>query len=59
MPIVCWGCRFPDEVNRLVQLWASTGLTGILSERDGQTLCADVLRRQEPDGGWTIRASSA
>jgi squalene-hopene/tetraprenyl-beta-curcumene cyclase len=40
--------------NRLVQLWASTRLTGILSERDGQTLRADVLRRQEADGGWTI-----
>jgi squalene-hopene/tetraprenyl-beta-curcumene cyclase len=40
--------------NRLTQVWASTSLSGILSEHDRQNICADVLSRQEPDGGWSI-----
>jgi squalene-hopene/tetraprenyl-beta-curcumene cyclase len=40
--------------NRLIQVWASTSLPGILSEHERQNMCADVLNRQEPDGGWSI-----
>lgn len=40
--------------NQLVLLWASTRLQGLLQPREQQTIVAEVLRLQNPDGGWSL-----
>lgn len=42
--------------NRLIQVWASMSLPGLLSEHERQKISATVLERQEADGGWTIES---
>ena len=39
---------------RLAVLWASTTLPSILDADAKRAIIADVLRAQQPDGGWTL-----
>lgn len=40
--------------HRLILLWASTKLTGLLDKGECQTLVAEVQSAQNPDGGWSL-----
>jgi squalene-hopene/tetraprenyl-beta-curcumene cyclase len=40
--------------HQLVLLWASTQLPGLLDADQRQSLVAEVLRVQNPDGGWSL-----
>lgn len=40
--------------NRVVLLWASTKLAGLLDGGQRQSLIAEMLRAQSPDGGWSL-----
>ena len=42
--------------NRLMILWASSGLDGVLDASQRRTIVADAVRAQEPDGGWSLAA---
>lgn len=42
--------------NRLFLLWASGKLRGSLSESDQQAILDEVLKKQQPDGGWTLES---
>jgi hypothetical protein len=42
--------------HRLILLWASTRLPGVLDPERRQSLVAEVLRAQNPDGGWSLSA---
>jgi len=42
--------------HRLVLLWASKKLPGILQSGQRESLVAEVLRAQNPDGGWSLSA---
>jgi squalene-hopene/tetraprenyl-beta-curcumene cyclase len=42
--------------HRLILLWASTKLPGVLQPPQRQALIAEVLRAQNPDGGWSLSA---
>jgi squalene-hopene/tetraprenyl-beta-curcumene cyclase len=39
--------------DRLALLWASTKRRELLSDAERKTLVAEVLGKQQPDGGWT------
>jgi squalene-hopene/tetraprenyl-beta-curcumene cyclase len=45
--------------HRLILLWASTKLPGLLDAGRRQSLVAEVLRTQNPDGGWSLSALMA
>jgi squalene-hopene/tetraprenyl-beta-curcumene cyclase len=45
--------------NRLMLLWTSTKLPAILPETARQPLIDEALRKQQPDGGWTIESLGA
>jgi len=40
--------------NRLVVLWASRGLPGLLSASRREALLSDIRHLQRPDGGWSL-----
>ena len=40
--------------NRLLLVWASTKLRGIMTDTERKRIVTDVLHSQQPDGGWTI-----
>ena len=40
-------------LNKLMLLWASTKLTGLLTTAERDTLVAEVFGRQQRDGGWS------
>src|SRR5438309_1898254 len=42
--------------HRLVLLWASTRLEGLLASEQRQALIEAALRAQNPDGGWSLSA---
>ena len=42
--------------NRLAQVWASTRLPSVLFESERKAILQDILRRQQSDGGWTMRS---
>ena len=42
--------------HRLTLLWASTRLPGVVDPERRQALVAEVLRAQNPDGGWSLSA---
>jgi squalene-hopene/tetraprenyl-beta-curcumene cyclase len=42
--------------DRVVLLWASTKLPGLLDAGQRQSLVDEVLRAQNPDGGWSLSA---
>jgi squalene-hopene/tetraprenyl-beta-curcumene cyclase len=42
--------------NRVVVLWASTKLPGLLDQERARTLVREILAAQRPDGGWSLAA---
>ena len=42
-----------NSLNRLMLLWASTKLTGLLTPAERDVLVEEVLSKQQPDGGWS------
>jgi len=40
-------------LNKLMLLWASTKLTGVLTTAERDVLAAEVFSKQQPDGGWS------
>jgi squalene-hopene/tetraprenyl-beta-curcumene cyclase len=41
-----------DLLNRVMLLWASTKLTGLLTPEQRDVIVADLRRKQQDDGGW-------
>lgn len=41
-------------LNRIVLLWASAELPGLLSNPEKHQLMEDILKQQQPDGGWSL-----
>jgi len=50
------GREYPKQPlsNRVVLLWASTKLPGLLEKEREQSLIHDVLGEQQSDGGWSL-----
>src|SRR5262245_8244795 len=40
--------------NRLMLLWAAAGLSGLLTPAEHDAIVAEVLAKQQPDGGWSM-----
>jgi squalene-hopene/tetraprenyl-beta-curcumene cyclase len=49
-------CAAQSLHHRVILLWASTKLPGILALEERASLVAEVLRAQNPDGGWSLSA---
>ncbi len=45
--------------NRLILVWASTTLRGMLTEAERKGIVDDVLNKQQADGGWTLESLGA
>jgi squalene-hopene/tetraprenyl-beta-curcumene cyclase len=45
-----------SPVNRLAVLWASSRITGILTEPQKKSLIEELASKQQPDGGWSLSA---
>lgn len=45
--------------NRLILLWASSKLGGLLPDAERQAILEEVWRKQEADGGWTVPSLGA
>jgi squalene-hopene/tetraprenyl-beta-curcumene cyclase len=41
-------------LNRIVLLWASGEFPGLLSNKDKLLLIDDIVKQQQPDGGWSL-----
>jgi squalene-hopene/tetraprenyl-beta-curcumene cyclase len=41
-------------LNRMVLLWASAKLPDLLSKQQKRELIAEIIKRQQPDGGWAL-----
>src|SRR5206468_12567596 len=48
--------QFPKQLlhHRVLALWASTRLPGILGEQDKAKMVQELLDLQEADGGWSL-----
>ncbi|HEY7391107.1 MAG TPA: hypothetical protein VH640_21500 [Bryobacteraceae bacterium] len=42
--------------NRLILVWASTRLKGVLGDADRKAILAELVALQQPDGGWTLQS---
>jgi squalene-hopene/tetraprenyl-beta-curcumene cyclase len=42
--------------NRLVLVWASTRLKGVLRDADRKTIVTELISQQQLDGGWTLES---
>jgi squalene-hopene/tetraprenyl-beta-curcumene cyclase len=42
--------------NRLVLVWASTKLKGVLEDADRKAVVTELIGKQQPDGGWTLES---
>lgn len=49
------GAELPHDYARLLLLWTSTRMPGLISEERKQKLQAMVWKHQHSDGGWSIR----
>lgn len=45
----------PHDYGRLLLLWTSTRLPGLLEENQKQNIIATIWKQQRDDGGWSIR----
>lgn len=43
-----------SQLNRLMLLWVSTRLSGVLKSQDQQSIISEVLSLQRSDGGWSL-----
>ena len=41
-------------VNRILLLWASTQLSGLMTTPERDALAEEIFRKQQPDGGWSL-----
>ena len=41
-------------INRIYLLWASSKLPGLMTPAERKTLAAEILSKQQPDGGWSL-----
>ncbi len=41
-------------INQIALLWASASFPGLLTDSEKKTLTAEILARQQPDGGWRL-----
>jgi squalene-hopene/tetraprenyl-beta-curcumene cyclase len=41
-------------LNRIVLLWASGRMPGLLSRKDKHELVSSIVKQQRPDGGWAL-----
>ena len=48
--------RYSSEsvANRVLLLWASTKLSGLLRPEEAASIISEVLRKQQADGGWSL-----
>jgi squalene-hopene/tetraprenyl-beta-curcumene cyclase len=48
--------EYPSQplVNQVVLLWASSKVPGLLNKSQKQDLMAELFRRQQADGGWSL-----
>lgn len=49
----------PHDYARVLQLWTSLRLDGILNDQQRQSVVAMITEKQREDGGWSIRTFSA
>jgi len=47
-------CAAQPAINRAVLLWASTKVPGLIEPSRQKFLLAEVLEKQQPDGGWSL-----
>jgi squalene-hopene/tetraprenyl-beta-curcumene cyclase len=45
--------------NRLMLVWASTKLPGLLTDAKRAAIADEISRKQQPDGGWTMESMGA
>jgi squalene-hopene/tetraprenyl-beta-curcumene cyclase len=43
-------------INRVVLLWASAKLPGLLDSQSQKAITTEILSKQRPDGGWSLSA---
>jgi len=41
-------------INRVALLWASAKLPGLMTDFERKALAAELVRKQHPDGGWSL-----
>jgi squalene-hopene/tetraprenyl-beta-curcumene cyclase len=47
-------CMSQSTINRVVLLWASAKLPGLLERKQQDSIVNEVLRKQRADGGWEL-----
>jgi squalene-hopene/tetraprenyl-beta-curcumene cyclase len=51
-------CTAQTTINRAVLLWASAKVPGLLEPQKQKAIVAELLGKQQPDGGWSLSALS-
>jgi len=51
-------CAGQTTINRAVLLWASAKVPGLLGTEKQKAIIAELLEKQQPDGGWSLSALS-
>jgi squalene-hopene/tetraprenyl-beta-curcumene cyclase len=52
-------CASQTPINRVVLLWASARLPGLLDSEQQKAITDEILRKQQPDGGWSLSSLSS
>ena len=47
-------CAAQTAINRVVLLWASAKLSGLLRPEQQKAIIKEILDKQQPDGGWSL-----
>jgi squalene-hopene/tetraprenyl-beta-curcumene cyclase len=47
-------CAAQTTINRVVLLWASAKVPGLLEPEQQRAIISEVLRKQQADGGWSL-----
>jgi squalene-hopene/tetraprenyl-beta-curcumene cyclase len=47
-------CAAQNTINRVVLLWASAGVPGLLEPGKQKAIITELLAKQQPDGGWSL-----
>jgi squalene-hopene/tetraprenyl-beta-curcumene cyclase len=51
-------CAAQTPINRVALLWASAKLPGLLEPQQQKAVISEILRKQRPDGGWSLSSLS-
>jgi squalene-hopene/tetraprenyl-beta-curcumene cyclase len=51
-------CAAQTTINRVVLLWASAKLPGLLEPQRQKSIVNEILAKQQPDGGWSLSTLS-